>query len=242
MSKPLVYDIGMNQGQNIPYYLSKGCRVVAIEAAPPLVEDVRRRFAADIAKGDLTVVNVGISSEKGSLPFYFNTVSTFRSSFRRPRVFDGKWTVIDVPTVRLSEVLQKYGPPYFLKIDIESYDRLALLDLLRSEIVPPRLSVEVHRLDVLCTLVALGYTEFQLVNGSDVGRSISRRSIRRIDSSTVEHDFPRHSAGPFGDDLDGAWLPAARVLDQWLTWRRTERRGWLDAHAQAPDREGPTVG
>lgn len=74
-SKPLVYDIGMNEGQNIPYYLAKGCRVVAVEAAPPLVDDVRRRFATDIANGDLTLLNVGISSNEGALPFYFNRPS-----------------------------------------------------------------------------------------------------------------------------------------------------------------------
>jgi FkbM family methyltransferase len=236
--KPLVYDVGMNKGQNIPYYLSKGCRVVAIEAAPPLVEEVRERFATDIERGDLEILNVGISIEKGSLPFYFNTVSTFRSSFRRPRDLSADWTVIEVPTTRLSQILREHGPPYFLKIDIEHHDRFALLDLLRCGIVPPRLSVEVHSIDVLCTLVAMGYTEFQLVNGSDMGRSVANRQIRRVDGSVVAHDFPRHSAGPFGDDLDSSWVPAAHVLSQWLNWRRSERRGWLDAHAQAPNPDG----
>jgi FkbM family methyltransferase len=228
----------MNEGQNISYYLSKGCRVVAVEAAPPLCEGVRKRFAADIDRGDLKVVNAGISNEKGSLDFYFNTVSTFRSSFRRPGDFDDKWTILDVPTVRLSEVLREHGSPYFLKIDIERYDRLALLDLLQSGIIPPRLSVEVHRIDVLCTLIAMGYTEFQLVNGSDIGRSITHRQIHRIDGSQIDHYFPRHSAGPFGDDLDGSWLPAPHVLGEWLNWHRPERRGWMDAHAQTPDRRG----
>lgn len=234
--KPLVYDVGMNKGQNIPYYLSKGCRVVAIEAAPPLAKDVRERFATEIDKGDLAVLNVGVSSGEGSLPFYFNTVSTFRSSFRRPGNLTPEWTVVDVPTMRLSQILHDYGVPYFVKIDIEHRDRLALLDLLQAGIVPPGISVEVHSIDVLCTLIAMGYTEFQLVNGSDVGRSVSQRRIRRMDGSKADHDFPRHSAGPFGDDLDGRWVPAPHVLDRWLTWRRSERRGWLDAHAQAPSR------
>ena len=239
-SKPLVYDVGMNEGQNIPYYLAKGCRVVAVEAAPPLVEDVRERFAADIDRGDLKVLNAGVSSEEGSLPFYFNTDATFRSSFRRPGDFGEDWTVIDVPTIRLSKILREHGPPYFVKIDIERLDQLALLDLLRVGIVPPNISVEVHSIEVLCTLISMGYTKFQLVNGSDIGRTVAHREIRRVDGSRAEHDFPRHSAGPFGDDLDGRWVPAALVLDQWLRWRGSDdRRGWLDAHAHAPQRQDP---
>ncbi len=240
VSKPLVYDVGMNEGQNIAYYLAKGCKVVAVEAAPPLVEDVQRRFASDIDRGDLKVINVGVSSEEGSLPFYFNTDATFRSSFRRPGDFGDDWTIIDVPTIPLSQILREHGPPYFVKIDIERLDRFALLDLLRAGIVPPGISVEVHSIEVLCTLIAMGYTEFQLVNGSDIGRTVAHRQIRRVDGSKAEHDFPRHSAGPFGDDLDDRWAPAPLVLDQWLRWRSSnERRGWLDAHAQAPQRRDP---
>jgi hypothetical protein len=38
--KNLIYDVGMNDGNDTAYYLSRGFRVVAIEANPVLVEQL----------------------------------------------------------------------------------------------------------------------------------------------------------------------------------------------------------
>jgi len=45
----LIYDVGMNNGDDSAYYLSLGFRVVAIEANPELVEQAKLRFAREIA-------------------------------------------------------------------------------------------------------------------------------------------------------------------------------------------------
>ena len=41
----LIYDVGLNTGQDTDYYLKKGYRVVAFEAEPRNVEYCRERFA-----------------------------------------------------------------------------------------------------------------------------------------------------------------------------------------------------
>jgi hypothetical protein len=45
MTADLLYDVGMNNGDDTAYYLYKGFRVVAVEADPVLVEAARERFA-----------------------------------------------------------------------------------------------------------------------------------------------------------------------------------------------------
>ena len=39
MIEDLIYDIGMNHGEDTAYYLSKGFRVIAIEANPGLTDE-----------------------------------------------------------------------------------------------------------------------------------------------------------------------------------------------------------
>lgn len=45
----LVYDVGMNRGEDTEFYLKKGYRVVGFEADPLLVDQCRKRFAAELS-------------------------------------------------------------------------------------------------------------------------------------------------------------------------------------------------
>ena len=53
MSAEIIYDVGMNNGDDTAYYLSRGHRVVAIEANPLLAREVAVRFHTEIAAGRL---------------------------------------------------------------------------------------------------------------------------------------------------------------------------------------------
>lgn len=230
--KPLVYDLGMNEGRNVPYYLAKGCRVVAVEAVPALVRQAERRFAEAIASGDLVVLNVGIAESAGSATFHVNTIDTVHSSFVAPVNPSPDWTTIEVCTVPASAIVEAHGEAYFIKIDVEGYDLVVLRDLFRAGIRPALISAEAHTIEIPCSLVAMGYQAFQLVNQREIGRSIARREIQTIDGARLPYLFPRHSAGPFGDDLDDAWLNAEAMTMQWLGRRAFLGRGWVDVHAR----------
>jgi hypothetical protein len=45
----LIYDLGMNNGDDTDYYLKRGFEVVAVEANPALCQVARDRFAEAIA-------------------------------------------------------------------------------------------------------------------------------------------------------------------------------------------------
>lgn len=230
--KPLVYDLGMNQGRNLPYYLAKGCRVVAVEAAPNLVSAARERFRDAIVAGDLIVLNVGVAAADGVGEFYLNSEDTVHSSFVKPAAWGPEWSVVEIPTRPVSKLIEEYGAPWFLKIDVEGYDGVVLRELMTAGVRPPSMSAEAHSIDVICALIALGYDEFQLINGRDIGTSISRREITTVDGRKVPYLFPRHAAGPFGDDLPGPWLSAEAAMYQWLGRRAFFGRGWIDVHAR----------
>ena len=67
-----VFDVGMNNGDDSDYYLSKGCKVIAVEANPLLVQRARERFSAEIASGQMVIEHVGIWDRPGQIKFWIN--------------------------------------------------------------------------------------------------------------------------------------------------------------------------
>ena len=66
----LIYDVGMNNGDDTAYYLRRGFRVVAIEANTRLAKCAAERFRTRISSGQLRILNIGIAAEEGELPFW----------------------------------------------------------------------------------------------------------------------------------------------------------------------------
>jgi FkbM family methyltransferase len=83
MISDLIYDVGMHDGCDTAFYLSKGFRVVAIEANPALVERARHRFAADIESGRVTILNVAVAPQAGPIEFWVNEKNEGWSSLQR---------------------------------------------------------------------------------------------------------------------------------------------------------------
>ena len=70
MNRNLIFDIGMNNGDDSAYYLHLGYRVVAVEADPTLAKEATRRFEKAIRAGELIIVNKAIASEPGEADFW----------------------------------------------------------------------------------------------------------------------------------------------------------------------------
>ena len=163
----LVYDVGMNNGDDTAYYLNRGFRVVAIEANPILADQVSKRFEREISSGDLTILNVGISDGEGDLPFWICDGNSWWSSFDRTIASrDGlDHHQINISCRRFRSILEEFGTPYYLKIDIEGNDIYCLPDL--SSVDPPKY-VSLERPDrgveSLNLLHNLGYTGFKLIS------------------------------------------------------------------------------
>jgi FkbM family methyltransferase len=233
----------MHNGTDSAYYLSLGHRVVAIEANPSFVERGRRRFAREIETGQLTIVAAGIAEHPGRLTFWVNEQNDEWSSFSEDFGRRGGTPshAIEVETVRFRDVVEQYGVPHYLKIDIEGNDRCCLKDLLGMERanLPKYISVEAHSLDYLCMLFSLGYSKFKVVNQGLLWK------VQNVPG----YEFQPTSSGPFGDDAPGAWQTLEVAAYDWLHTQvgRPELSnlgpGWYDFHAAMADgpEDQPTV-
>lgn len=113
----------MNNGDDTAYYLRRGFRVVAIEANTCLAECAAERFREQISSGQLRILK---AAEGGALPCWIcETYSEWSSFDRKIASRDGcPHHEVMVPCRRFASVLEEFGVPYYLKVDIEGNDIL----------------------------------------------------------------------------------------------------------------------
>lgn len=176
MPSHLVYDVGLHNGDDTAFYLKQGHRVVAVEADPHLADEGRRRFAAEVADGRLTVLNVGVAEEDGEARFWVCEGFSEWNSFDPAVASRAGHTAraVTIPTRRFASIVAEHGTPHYLKVDIEGSDPLCLRGL-TPQTRPRYVSVEAEcghdgvlataddALENFRLLRGLGYARFKLV-------------------------------------------------------------------------------
>ena len=230
MNKKIIYDLGSNNGDDIPYYLMRSDLVVAVEANPELCDLIKHRFAEYVTNGRLIVENVviGVFDSPSLVPFYINPNEDVVSS-----VIKHNGTIeIQIPSKNIISLIQEYRDPYYIKIDIEGLDQPVLEAILSNNIFPPYISVESHILGIFNTFMKYEkYKKFKVVEGYWVSKVYKDRLYIRQDGSIINYSFPYHSAGPFGNDVDGPWMDKNQLWD----YLETQNLGWKDIHASLVD-------
>jgi FkbM family methyltransferase len=261
MHADLIFDLGMHNGDDTDYYLRKGFRVVAVEADPETAEAGRRRFREPLESGRLTIVNKAVARAPGVVTFYRSENSLWSTlDEARVALVERKGShsqPIEVETVRSGALIEAFGAPYYMKIDIEGMDVAALEGLSDAPERPRFISIEAERRDLrtcreeLSLLASLGYDRFKVVPQHTVHLQREPRPPRE---GTAAGTPKKESSGLFGRDLPGRWLTEAEALDafrrpllnHYLTgsdalvrskWLRAGlkrlgfRAGWYDIHA-----------
>jgi hypothetical protein len=203
--KKIIYDLGCNSGLNIPYYLLKSDLVVAVEANIKLCEIIKIRFKKEIINGRLVVENcvVTILPENINVDFYLHKNNDFLSQFLVPdKNILGEYSKTKLPSKNIISIINYYGHPHYIKIDLEHYDSIILKELFLKKIYPKYLSIESHTREILDIITQDStYKSFKLVDGSQVHKKYKNCIV-----NNTRYSFPKHSAGPFGNDIDGHWL------------------------------------
>lgn len=167
MIPDLIYDVGMNNGDDTAYYLNRGFRVVAIEAEPSLVSKGHERFREEIIAGRLRILNIAVAEKAGVLPFWIcETHSEWNSFNREIASRDGcPHHQIEVECRPFRSILAEFGVPYYLKIDIEGHDHFCVEGLEIADL-PKYISVENSRkiISLLPRFMELGYTGFKCIS------------------------------------------------------------------------------
>jgi FkbM family methyltransferase len=232
----LIFDIGCNDGQDSDFYLKKGFRVVAVEANPALCGGLRQRFAEQIANGRFILVEKAIAEKAGEVEFYVNEVEDIRSTIRaghveRANALGRPSTKIVVPSITFSTLIEEFGVPYFMKVDIEGADLLCVEGLAHVTERPTFLSTEyplrlTEQISELLLLRKLGYKRFQLIDQMSVPSQVPPRPAR--EGQDTAHVFEFNASGLFGAELPGEWLTLGGAISRYvMLCARNKRMGLL---------------
>jgi FkbM family methyltransferase len=240
----LIFDVGANDGSDTWYYLRKGFRVVAVEAIPELVANLRGRFKDQIAAGRLVVEPVAIADREGEVSFIINqNMTEWSSAHGAPKACDGSNCTITVPSTTLACLVTRHGSPYYIKIDIEGGE-LSAIDSLRGvadDKLPAFLSFELNPKwdDVLEHVYEMGYRRFQLVRqGALYLPQVSPPTLEGVD---FRCRFTDQMSGTFGRDLPrDRWVSLVEIIrrisqcqvEAQTRKARGEKPGWFDVHAE----------
>jgi len=236
--KSLIFDIGMNNGNDTDFYLAKGFRVVAVEANPFLFKAAQGRFSEPLANGQLIILNEGIWNTEGELPFYENLDNDHWSSFDRAYGTrqDSRYKVHNIACRRIESLFERFGTPHVMKIDVEGADKHILAEMKNLKNRPDFISVEEYGVETLKALRELGYERFTIVPQNDKSWCVPPKPAR--EGRYAAHHFDGQDSGLFGHELPFDWLPYQRACEQFCTTVRNEagdyvgrENEWYDVHA-----------
>lgn len=222
MDKNLIIDVGAHLGEDTEYYLKKGFRVIGIEAHPQLYETTKNRLQPYIDDGQLQLLNLAIAPQDGDITFYANldvsvwgTIS--QDWVKRNEVFGTNSQGITVKGSTFENILQKFGIPYYLKVDIEGADLLCIKALQHFDSKPQFISIESAKtswsslLEEFKLLKELGYQKFKVISQQNTSQQICPFPAK--EGKYIEHQFEFGSSGLFGEETPGIWLSESEAIN-----------------------------
>jgi FkbM family methyltransferase len=168
----LIFDIGANIGKySIVNYINNETTIIAVEASPKnfsiLKENVKNY-------SNIIPLEFAVSKTKDFVTFYDSDVSTI-STLNKDWLTDEKsrfcnytkYKEIDVKTITLDELIEKYGIPDLLKIDVESAEEEVVKTLTsKAKVLCFEWAAEWKEsiVNTITYLESLGYSEFNIQN------------------------------------------------------------------------------
>jgi FkbM family methyltransferase len=233
----LIYDVGMHKGEDTEFYLKKGFRVVAFEANPDLVRHCRQVFEQQLRDRRLTIiegaiVNADEVNQNGMVTFFKNTNDSVWGTARknwaeRNEMLSTSSVQMEVKAINFEEILQKYGIPYYMKIDIEGCDKICLLALQDFYNKPNYISIESEKihfselLEEFIILKGLGYNHFKAIQQADVHRSSPPSPAK--EGNDIPYQFAKGASGVFGEETPGIWLNERDIMKKYKSIFREYR-------------------
>lgn len=134
-SGDLCFDVGANIGNRISPLLMLNAKIVAIEPQISCQKILNSKFGNKI-----TLITEGLGEKEGEAEFHISDASTISSfskdwieSVRSGRFKDYSWgTKTKVRMTTLDNLIDQYGIPSFIKIDVEGYELEVLKGLTKS--------------------------------------------------------------------------------------------------------------
>ena len=259
VQRDLIFDLGMYEGQDSEFYLSKGFRVVSLEANPELCRRNSQKFAKEISEGRLTIVPKALWHEAGKhIPFY--VYSAWSSVYPDIAGRDNTPTTeVQVATTTVADTFAQFGVPHYLKCDIEGADKIVCEQVALEPAKPDFVSFEDEYGELAKILAAAGYDRFQFINQGRLHKTRPPNPPR--EGKFADTTFGEASSGLFGRELNPRhWVDLTeyeRRLRFWIAMREGRvnplleyacrrigktfrldwlvKSGWADVHATRAD-------
>lgn len=121
----LCFDVGANMGNRVEAFLELGARVVAMEPQERCCIYLQKRYGSKIE-----IVPKGCGEKDEVRDFYISDASTISScseewiqSVKEGRFREHNWNKkVSISLTTLDNLIQKYGVPRFIKIDVEGFE------------------------------------------------------------------------------------------------------------------------
>lgn len=199
--KKLVFDLGANVGGNIEYYLSKSHKVVALEANPVLCKIIKEKFSQYIKEDRLILVEacLALEEDEKEVTFYVNKFDSGASTFCLPTFNKNDFYSISVLSISYRELINKYGNPDFVKLDLEGYDKVVLNYMIENNKLPDYLQFENQGIEMLKKIV-----------DTNVYRSYN--IVPFYNFSKIYNFSHERNAGPIELDIKSPWLSGEQLI------------------------------
>jgi FkbM family methyltransferase len=208
----LIFDIGYNKGEftDVCFQTYPSCRVVGVEANLSLT------YGKSNTSNFILLNALASSGENSHEEFYIephqNGISTASRNFmensrftkgsKNLRPASANWSVVTrVPTITLDKMVEAYGTPDLIKIDVEGYEYEVLLGLTQKQ---KMLCFEWHEeeyenlLKIVAHLTQIGYNKFGIIGYFDEGDVFDKVTYSDKGDPYLEQPAEYHS----WEDLD----------------------------------------
>lgn len=173
--KKLIFDIGANIGRTAEFYLERSEKTICFEPNPDLIELLKNKFQSHLGN-KIVIDGRGLSDKEEVKSFKISnadTISTFSDFWINQSRFTGQYVwdrSVDVQTTTMDKIIEEYGIPDFVKIDVEGYELevlSGLTKLLDNTVFSFEWSEEQYdEMNAIASLVkSLGYVQFAFTYG-----------------------------------------------------------------------------
>lgn len=131
----ICFDVGANVGNRVKPLLELKAEVVAIEPQKKCYDVLEKKYGSKIE-----IIKKGIGAKEEEKEFFLSSTSTISSfskewidSVKNGRFKDQKWNKKEIVSIiTLNKVIEKFGMPTFIKIDVEGFETEVIKGLSKS--------------------------------------------------------------------------------------------------------------
>ncbi len=217
----LIFYLGANTGQNLSYYLKKSKVVVAVEANPTLTKIIQEQYHEYIANQSLIILNKCITTldVDNEVVFYIHKYNSVLSTFCIPNN-QKDFNRINIKSINIKSLIETFGDPDFIKIDIEGLDGDIIEQLIDLGKLPKYLQYENCGNDILQkVLLTRKYKSFNIVSFYNF--------------NSIYNNHLTYEAGPFGNDILSPWLKQNQLCELYNIMPNS----WFDLYFSAQEEE-----